>query len=156
MKPTSQKAPHTRKRLLIQPKFQTSFIAGLNLISLSIIVVFYVALNLSYRRFERLGAAADLPANHVFYEFLHQQEAMMNHVFLITAAISSCALLVLGLILSNKIAGPIERMKDHLDQVVSGETESELQFRAGDYVDDLPDRVNRLIREFLRLKREKK
>ena len=145
---------NARKTLLINPKFQLSLIAYLNFVSISIIAIFYGAVTYFFWRLNQMGQAAGLPPTHVFYEFLHDQRRVMNGVFLITALVAFVVIFVSGLVLSHRIAGPIERLKSHLARVTDGETEAELTFRERDYFDDLPEPVNRLIRAYVAFKRK--
>jgi methyl-accepting chemotaxis protein len=144
---------NARKKLLINPKFQLSLIAYMNFVAISTIAIFYGAVSYFFWRLRGMGVAAGLPPTHVFFEFLHDQRVIMNGVFLVTALLAFVVLFASGLVLSHRIAGPIERLKSHLDRLTGGETEAELTFRERDYFDDLPEPVNRLIRAYVALKK---
>lgn len=62
-------------------------------------------------------------------------------------AASSVAIFVFttiaGLVFSNRVAGPLYRLREHCEKVAHGETCDDVSFRKGDYFDDLADAYNR-------------
>lgn len=52
--------------------------------------------------------------------------------------------------LSNRMAGPICRLKDTVSRLAEGEDVPPLKFRKGDMWDDLPDKFNAMVKELKR------
>ena len=49
--------------------------------------------------------------------------------------------------ISNKMAGPICRLRDTVDRLAKGEDVAPLKFRKGDMWDDLPEKFNQMVDE---------
>jgi nitrogen fixation/metabolism regulation signal transduction histidine kinase len=64
-------------------------------------------------------------------------------------------ILALGLILTNRIAGPLYRMKKHLEAVGRGETLSDISFRKNDYFGEVLAPYNQVIKMLRDLQEEK-
>jgi uncharacterized paraquat-inducible protein A len=134
-----------RKKLLINPEFQLSFLTYTLGIAATILVVFFGANRFFFWRFKQKGIDIGLPADHVFFRFINEQQWNMDLIFLVTAVIALAALIFYGLYLSNRIAGPIYHLETHLQKRLSGEKTPALKFRTKDYFKELEDPVNRLL-----------
>ncbi|MCI5166743.1 MAG: HAMP domain-containing protein [Candidatus Electrothrix sp. GM3_4] len=53
--------------------------------------------------------------------------------------------IVYGFWLSNRIAGPLFRLKKHLDEVAEGKINSEIQFRKNDYASEIAESFNIVV-----------
>jgi nitrogen fixation/metabolism regulation signal transduction histidine kinase len=54
---------------------------------------------------------------------------------------------VYGLWLTNRIAGPLVRLKTHMDKVAEGKVDTELHFRKNDYSSELTESFNDLVKK---------
>lgn len=54
--------------------------------------------------------------------------------------------IIYGLRLTNCIAGPLSRLKTHLDDVAAGKTDAEIRFRKTDYNLELAESFNAVLR----------
>jgi len=68
-------------------------------------------------------------------------------ILLIKIAYFGC--LAYGFLLTNRIAGPLARLKTHMDAVAEGTIEPEVHFRKHDYSLELVDSFNRLVEKRL-------
>lgn len=55
--------------------------------------------------------------------------------------------LIYGLLLTNRIAGPILRLKKHMDEVANGKVDATINFRDKDYSLELAESFNAVVRE---------
>jgi hypothetical protein len=54
-----------------------------------------------------------------------------------------------GLYFTNKIVGPIYRLKKHMESAVNGEAIAKIQFRKGDFFSDIAPVYNKLLEKSL-------
>lgn len=73
----------------------------------------------------------------------YASEAVVFVVSLITLLV----LFVGGLLLSNRIAGPLMRIERHLNDFAEGKTSGPVQLREGDLFQELAEAVNRALRK---------
>ncbi|MFQ5953034.1 MAG: HAMP domain-containing protein [Candidatus Omnitrophota bacterium] len=76
----------------------------------------------------------------------------VNIVLLLRLALVTPLVIFICLVLSNRIAGPIYRIKKYLKKISAGNYESELKLRKGDELQDVAAAVNDLV---FKLKSEK-
>src|SRR5688572_14221796 len=93
-----------RKVLLINRRFQLSLLSWFFVLAIGLIALFYSANWFFFHNLTMLAQKADLPANHVFFQFIEGQKAMMNKLYIITSCLSFLTITVGGLALSHKIA----------------------------------------------------
>lgn len=136
------------RSFLINPKFQWTLIgyaaAGATLILLTI----YGLITYGFHRFIEVGTVLGLPPDNVYFEFIRMQEVSFNQVILAIALAIGLVLIVGGLVISHKIAGPIHRMKKELKKMQESDPPAlrEIQFRKGDFFPELADSFNELVR----------
>jgi hypothetical protein len=136
------------RSFLINPKFQWTLIgyaaAGATLILLSI----YGLISYGFHRFVEVGTVLGLPSDNVYFEFIRMQEVSFNQVILAIALAIGLVLIIGGLIISHKIAGPIHRMKKEFRKMQESEPPAlrEIQFRKGDFFPELAESFNELVR----------
>jgi signal transduction histidine kinase len=88
--------------------------------------------------------------NFAFHYFLiHQPAHLSNETLLIIffSVITAIYLVAVfaGFILTNRFAGPIFRLKSHMEEVVEGKTSTPLNFRESDYFLELIIPYNKII-----------
>ncbi len=134
-----------RGSFLINPRFQLRMLAYA--VGMAVLVVggIYAAHFLFFHRFIQLGLTLGLPDDHVFFGFLRQQQRTMNYFFAGISILTLAVLLVGGLLLSHRIAGPLYRLRRHLEQISEGEPVREVKFRTHDYFQELAEAFNRII-----------
>ena len=145
-----------RKVILINPRFQLTFLAYMLGLSVVAVGVFYIANLYFFWKFNSMGVSLHLPANHVFFQFINDQKHTMNLVFAVTAAVSFFALILGGLFISHRVSGPLHRLHQHMLDVAAGKTTDEVQFRKGDFFLELPESYNQQLNTLKQEKIEKK
>jgi hypothetical protein len=137
-----------RRNFLINPKFQLSFLGYTLGVSVATIAIFYLADAYFFWKFRQLGQGLGLPSNHVFFQFLDEQKSAKDVYYAITAGVAFAFLTVCGLLLSHRVAGPLYRLRKHLDMVAEGKTVSDVRFRKGDYFPEVADAYNLQMKRY--------
>ena len=135
-----------RKVLLINKPFQYSVLGWFFLMSLVLIAIFYGAIWFFFHRLTADAISVGLPPGHVFFRFVDEQKIIMNKIFIISSFVSFFSILFGGLLLSNKVAGPIYRLTQYLLKNSIHDAQI-LKFRKGDYFIELQDAFNQYIQK---------
>ncbi|XCN75369.1 MAG: hypothetical protein Q3M24_11765 [Candidatus Electrothrix aestuarii] len=69
------------------------------------------------------------------------------HYIITALQIAFFGFIIYGFWLSNRIAGPLFRLKRHLDEVAEGKADPEIQFRKNDYCADLAESFNAVVQK---------
>lgn len=131
-----------RRQFLVNPPFQFRIMGWMTLISLAPVFVFFSAHHYFFWQLERLGLDIGLSGEHVYFKFLEVQSQKLFLIFIICSVLTTTCVLLLGLFLSHRIAGPIHRLKSYLQDFHRNEKNPPLSFREGDYFGELPAIVN--------------
>jgi hypothetical protein len=132
-----------RWKLLIYPSFQLRLLAMNLAFAAGMCGIIAVLSARSFSRLRELGTAASLAPTHPYFQLLELQ----IREFWVNLAIAfgvSFALFSLGaLYLSNRLAGPIVRMRGFFRGLGSSSSEpDQLKFRKDDFFGDLPPLIN--------------
>ena len=88
------------------------------------------------------GLKVGIPEGHIFHQFLEAQKHDLDMLFIGLAAANFVLLLIVTLIISHRIAGPIYKMKQHLqDPSLKDEP---FKFRQNDFFRELEPIINEL------------
>jgi hypothetical protein len=99
----------------------------------------------SYFFFWRLNQKAlnvGIPAGHVFFRFIENQKQDLDTIFSILTGVNLLLLLVTGIVVSHRIAGPYLKLKNYLRDV--GPHSDIFKLRDKDFFRDLEGVVNSL------------
>lgn len=138
-------AKYKRRNYLINPEFQLTvlgFFVGLAVVT---ILVFYWAVRLVFGNFVEQANEMGLPPGHVILQFIEENQKAMNMIFLTTSILLFLFLVLGGLILSHHIAGPVYRLRKHIQQVASGESFGDLNFRKKDFFQEVVADYNQML-----------
>ena len=136
-----------RKAYLINPLFQLQFMGWMGGIAFSVVAVFSIAHVIFFKNLRKLATEGGLAANHVFYRFIQDRESEMNAITLYTAGVVLLVVIIAGLLLSNKIAGPLYRFHQHLKKSSVDKKLTKVAFRKGDYFSEIADEYNNHINQ---------
>lgn len=142
----TKRAPHGRKQYLINPEFQLRFVAIMIGVAILTVLALYVSNIIFVAKFVSIGKSLALTDDHPFWKFIAEQKAVLNSVFLWTSAIIGTAIVVGGVFLSHRIAGPIHRMQTHLEDIAKTGKIRELSFRQGDFFPEMAQSINMALR----------
>lgn len=147
-KQTNTKLTKNRRRVfLINPKFQLNYIKHTFFVMTAVILTFYASNLYHFWDFKNRGLSAGLPADHIFFDFLHTQQSNLEMVYLITALVAAIFMLAYGIFLSHRVVGPLYRMNEYLKEFRGKKPTRELKFRKGDYFPELAEHLNEFVKE---------
>jgi nitrogen fixation/metabolism regulation signal transduction histidine kinase len=135
-----------RKNYLINPKFQLSIVGIFIGIALIINMINFLSITYSFHEIIAAGNQANLPENSPFFKFIHSQENHFTSIFLWTSLISATTLVIFGILLSHKIAGPIYRINEDLKAMTKDGKLKTLHFRKGDFFVETTETFNNFIK----------
>lgn len=142
----SAKASNKRTNFLVLPGFQIRFMMYIIAFAFFGIVVLYASNLLYFDRLVSEGQQLGLPPDHIYFEFVDQQRGVLNSTFMAVAAFVFGALILVGLVLSHKIAGPIYRIQVYLQEVrETGVASRPLAFRDGDFFPEVAELIEELM-----------
>jgi hypothetical protein len=136
-----------KSSILINPKFQWTLIGYAALVATLIFVSVYGLFNYGFNEFVQIGHQAGLTDDHVYFQFIKMQEATFLRVILAIAFFVGTILIVGGLVVSHKIAGPLYRLKKELFKMANKTDPSlhKIKFRDGDFFPEVADAFNQLV-----------
>ncbi len=139
------KAEHKRKILWINPQFQSKFIFLTLVTTLVIIAVGLLSNWFFVWKFIQFGKTFGLPEGHDYFKFIYKQQATLNLIFLGSSILIMIASSIYGLVMSNKIAGPIYRIQRDLERRALGQAVDRVEVRKGDFFQELTVAINAVL-----------
>jgi hypothetical protein len=130
-----------RSRLLIDPSFQKSMLAHFVGLGVGVSAFYYALIQIFFYVLRSKGVSIGLSSEHPFFDFIEEQRRIMAWIFYFATLVLVAGTIAFGLYLSNRIAGPIYRLKKHL-QSHKDSNQVPLHFRDQDYFKDLAEEVN--------------
>ena len=114
-------------------------------VALVVSAIFYAAQMFFFWKTNQAGVTEGLPADHVYFQFIAEQQRTMTWVFLSTALAVSGLLVLFGLVYSHRIAGPLYHLRNYLKARSQGRIQEPLAFRTNDYFQEVAESVNEYI-----------
>jgi hypothetical protein len=130
-----------RLQLLIYPRFQLILVFGNSLLLLAILGSAYFSVNQSFNNLIKNGHKAGLDDNHPYFKLLEYQLTHITKNLLISFAVGALLSTLWMLLLSNKLAGPILRLKKYFKNLDPADYKP-VNFRKGDFFLELPPLIN--------------
>ena len=131
-----------RKRLVIYPKFQFTLI-GLIVLSIFLTACLTgIFAYLSYSDLVAQGAQEQFQKGHAYYKFVKYQYKLLAGYLAIAASMAAVIGGIVSLFFSNKMAGPLYRLKTYLEDMKAGKELGRITFRKKDYIKDLEPLLN--------------
>ena len=143
-----QMAKNQRKVYLINPSFQLRVTSYFIILAVVNILVFYGCVYHFFDVFVSKGTEIGLPKNHVFFMFMEDQVAQMTSIFIFTSLITVFILLVAGVLISHRIAGPMYRLNMDLKEMAKNKELKSLKFRNKDFFQEIPESFNQVVESF--------
>jgi hypothetical protein len=134
-----------RRQYLINPKFQVTLIAFFTVLAVIAIVVFYAENLFLFSKFSGGGEAEDALNDPVIMEIIQEEQDRMRVIFSVTSLAVLFIMTFGGLVLSNRVAGPLYRMERHIRDIINGETKRKLRFREHDFFPELAEIYNEML-----------
>ncbi len=131
-----------RKQYVVNPQLQFMLLTFMFSFAICITIIMLTAHYLSFEATVVETRAFGFDEEGVFFNFLNDQHARLRNVILVASALSTVILFFGGLILSNRIAGPMFRFKSELKKISETGEVKELKFRSNDYFSDVAEAFN--------------
>lgn len=139
-----------RYQFLVYPKFQLLMV-GIQLIVLAFsLIPLGMILMRSFDILEKTAVQSGLQPSHGFFHFLSAQKTLILSSALWPLLAGILVNLVVTIWLSDKLVGPIVRLKREFGKMESSGEIVEVSFRKGDFFSDLPPIVNRALKRLRR------
>ena len=132
-----------RRTLLINPKFQLSFLTYIVGIAAFTLAIFYAAKVFFFYQTRSYMMSVGIPADHMIFDFLTRQSHVMNWIFLAAAVIEVAFLAFMGLKISHRVAGPLYRLTQDMLRMAAGGPIKNIHFRKGDYFQEVAEAFNK-------------
>lgn len=136
-----------RKKRLINPEFQLSFMRYFVGIAIVTVAVFYGAKVFFFHEVRAYLMTMGFQPDHALFEFLSKQSVTMDLIFATAAILESAFLAWIGLKLSHRVAGPLHRLRTEMLRTAQGGEVKHLKFRDGDYFNELAGAYNEQMKE---------
>jgi len=138
-----------RRQYLIKPGFQLRFMLYWSGFLLVGFAVMYLSNYLYFDSVYQMGYELDLDESHPYFAFIDQQKIILRNIYLALSAISFTVVMIAGLFLSHKIAGPIYRIEKYMQSVANGNERPEpVHLRKGDFFPEIEGIVNHTITHY--------
>ena len=145
-----------RRQYLVNPGFQLRLMAYMAVAVLLALAVMYVSNDLYFDSLIEQGEEIGLTRDHPYYEFIEAQRARLDFMYFIVTAVVFTGLMIFGLFMSHRIAGPIYRIESYLQKVAAGEEKmAPVRLRDGDFFPEIAGIVNSVIDHFSEESRQK-
>ncbi len=145
----SQAAKAKRVHFLVMPSFQLKFMGYIICFAVFGIAVLYASNYFYFARLVAEGQELGLAPDHIYFEFIEQQKSLLDITFFSVSIIVFGGLIIAGLALSHKIAGPVYRIQSYLEQIKQqGQSAGKLKFRDRDFFPEMADLVNELVSHY--------
>lgn len=139
-----------RYQFLVYPRFQLLMV-GIQLIVLACsLIPLGMVLMRSFDVLERTAVTSGLAPNHGIFHFLSVQKQLILTSALWPLIAGIVVNLVVTVWLSDKLVGPIVRLKREFTEMENTGQLREVEFRKGDFFTDLPPVVNRALKRIRR------
>lgn len=136
-----------RSRWIVMPKFQWA-IFGATFISF--FIAFMAVAVMTYWSYHTLlteGIEGQLGEKHPYFQFIKHQYKQLAICLMTALGLGAVIIATFTFFYSNKMAGPIHRLKLHLEDFKKNKELKEISFRKGDYLEDLAPLINSYIQE---------
>lgn len=136
-----------RKSYIINPEFQTKMLIASFAITLPIVFLFYIAYSYFIRLFVERIEMMDQNTAMSLIGFFSQIEFNLKIVVVVGTVILLIFNSFFFLYLSHAIAGPIEKLKNHLQMKAQNENTGPFVIRSSDFFSELPPFVNEAFKD---------
>lgn len=148
--PITSRPSFFKRKYLINPKFQFRFLFVFMAIILCTQIFTYIQVTGTFHQFYNVIEGQSIPANEPFLVAL---QAETLHLYVVMASTSVLVLIVAGLVgvvLTHKLAGPLFRLKNQMDQIEAGAEITDVKFRKDDFYPELADSFNRMMSKLMK------
>lgn len=135
------RAPWLR-RYWVNPPFQARVILTMVLTGLVVVLTTLATTNYFFYDLYQKGFAAGLSEENVFFTFIKNRQTFMNQLMVGVSAFIFGIIMLMGMILSHRVAGPLYRLNKHMCDVANGKVSEPVAFRKSDFFQELATSYN--------------
>tara|TARA_R110002049_G_C8883689_1_gene540156 strand:+ start:111 stop:548 length:438 start_codon:yes stop_codon:yes gene_type:complete len=144
------KEKYSRKILLVNPKFQFSFMKHSILMTVAALATFYLFKVYMFWELKDIALSTGISPDHDFISLIDNRNYVIDMSFVVLAIVVGFLMTGWALWVSHKVAGPIHRIRNEIKKIIDGQPLQRINVRDHDYFHDLKDSVNLLIEYFRR------
>lgn len=133
-----------RKKLLVDKELQPFMVKAAMLFTFLTAAIVEIGHQIFFWSFRSQAVGMGISPDHLFFKFIDAQSTRLLWVTGAMVFVVMCVAGFLVLQLSNKVAGPIYHLREHLKRVGSGQKNADLKFRENDFFQDIPELINKL------------
>lgn len=142
----TKRPPWYKRKYLVYPKFQLTLIFLNSLVTFVLFGMTALLVIRSHTYLESLVRQTRIPAQNLFTQLLTQQLRSLLFYMGIALVLGVLVTAVTTLLLSHKMAGPMIRLRNFFAQISkTGDFPETLNFRNGDFFQDLPPMINQAL-----------
>jgi len=130
------------KNIIVDKNFQLRFMGYFFSLFLLTTASIYAAIFLFFWNFKKKALNVGIPDDHVFFKYLANQKHDMDLMFIGLLAFNLILLLGLGFWISHRIAGPIRKLRLHLETLTAASPD--IKLREKDFFKELATGINHL------------
>lgn len=134
-----------RKIFLINPSYQLSVMFHFLVLFFTVMIVTVFAINWQLEPVIEQIKISQLPASDPLIASMADFIHMINITVIALLGFSFIMFAIMGLIVSHKSAGPIYSLTQHLRKLRDNKKVEPINFRKGDYFQELADEINEFI-----------
>lgn len=131
-----------RSRLLIYPRFQLTLLGAQLVITIAALLAVITLTEGSYSYLKQQGMMLGVPLQQPYFQFLDAHAKLVYRYLALALALSFVVSCLSSLLISQRLTGPIYRLRQYFKAVANGEKVEPIHFRKGDFFSDLPNLVN--------------
>lgn len=135
-----------RKRFLIYPRFQLTLIAFQWVILAAILTSIYFTIGNAVTHLRSTAVEVGLDPNHPFFRLISLEEKLLLKSLKWPFGIAAVAITFLSVWVSDRLAGPIIRLREFFREMGQTGAPDTVRFRKGDFFDDLPEVINTALK----------
>lgn len=142
--PKNQRPSIFRRKILIYPKFQLSLMAVNIVTMLAVFAAIQFQILSSVGEIQSMGEDSPVSTKQLYNRFIEYQMSVIYSGLVLYLGIGFILSCGFTLFISHRLAGPLVRMKHYFDEMEkSGKIDDSLKFRKGDFLQELPEAINR-------------
>ena len=145
-----------RKVILIDPKFQIRYILINLCVALFVGISIYGASFYFAYKMKKIGLESGLAENSIFFKLIDQQSVYLGQIIMVSLILATTIIVVFGLSMSHKIAGPVHNLKTNLIDRIHKNQYRPFNLRKSDFFQDLALLLNQYDEHIIKSKPQTK
>jgi methyl-accepting chemotaxis protein len=134
-----------RKYYLINPKFQLIFSLFVSVLAFVAGAIFCISNFYFFWKLRTLGTELGIPTSSPFFQYINHQQLMMMEITVVTAIGILIISLIIGILFSHRICGPLRRLENHMKKIAQGNKITRINFRKNDFFPEISTAFNSML-----------